>query len=114
MRVSFATSDNEEIKEPPRPRVITKFGDDMTNYIWDAAENSDDEVEELKVLKTQFEIKNNVRFSKSGIKDYINNTIIEESPNNKSNIKSSKLWESSLKLPGLNMWLKKGGSSINK
>ena len=27
------------------------FGDDMTGYAWEAADNSDDEVEELAILK---------------------------------------------------------------
>ena len=38
----------------------------------------------------------------------------QESPSNKKDQKNAKLWEEKVKTPGTKMYLKKGGSHLNK
>jgi hypothetical protein len=46
-----------QIKEPEKVRIVNEFGDDMTDFVWDGPEDSDEEVEELLPFKTDFERK---------------------------------------------------------
>lgn len=86
----------------------------MTKFLWDGPEDSDEEVQELLFTKTDFERKNNIKFSKNGIIDFVEKILAHESPSNKKDSKNSKLWEEKLKLPSLKMFLKKGGSDLSK
>ena len=63
-------------------------------------------------LKTEWEIKNGVKFSKRGIVDYIERFLATESINSEDP-QTAKAWEEKLKTPGLTYYLKKGGSDIN-
>ena len=49
---------------------INSFGDDFTNLQFDAADGSDEEVEELTKLKIPQEVKDGIKLSKRGIIDY--------------------------------------------
>ena len=113
--------DDEEIKveevddvqinrKPPRFEVKNKWGDDMTNFLWDGPEDSDEEIEELVPFKCEYEKKMGIKYSKNGIIKFVTQQIQTESKNDKTNPKNAKLWEEKLKIPGLTMFLKKGGT----
>lgn len=99
-------------KEPENPK--TPFGDDMTQFMWDGPEDSDEEIPEMAALKSSYEIAEGIVFSKNGIKKYVEAQIEKESKDNKKDPKTAKLWEEKLKLPGIQMYLKKGGSHISE
>jgi len=65
--------------------------DDLSELEWDGPEDSDEEIESLAKLKTDWEIQNNVKFSKNGIISYIESFIEQESSQN------NKKWEQKLK-----------------
>ena len=93
--------------------AVNKYGDDMTEFLWNGPEDSDEEIEEFKNYKTEWEKQNGPLFSKRGIIDYVEKTIAHESASNKKDKKTAKLWEERLALPNIRMWLKKGGSQFS-
>ena len=52
LHISFTS---EESKQPVR--IVNAFGDDLTDWQYDAREDSDEEVEELARYKLAYEIK---------------------------------------------------------
>ena len=86
--------------------------DDLSALAWDGPEDSDEEIEEMAKLKTEWEIRNGVKFSKRGIIEYIENFLVQESKANKDP-KVAKAWDQKLKVPALTYFLKKGGSDIS-
>lgn len=87
--------------------------DDLSSLAWDGPEDSDEEIEEMAKLKTEWEIRNGVRFSKRGIIEYVEMFLERESKQNKEDAKTAKLWEQKLKIPAMTYFLKKGGSDIS-
>lgn len=65
--------------EAERQSAINSFGDDLTEYLWDGPEDSDEEIAEMIPFKNKFEIEMNVKFSKNGIKQIIEQMIARES-----------------------------------
>lgn len=51
-----------------------------------------------------------IKYSKNGIIKFVTKTLQKESKENKKDPKTAKLWEEKLKIPGLKMFLKKGGT----
>lgn len=43
----------------------------MSAFMWDGPEDSDEEIPEMAALKSAFEIAEGVKFSKNGIKKYV-------------------------------------------
>ena len=86
----------------------------MSQFMWDGPEDSDEEIPEMAALKSSYEIAEGVVFSKNGIKKYVEDKIEKESKDNKKDPKTAKLWEEKLKLPGITMSLKRGGSHISE
>ena len=58
--------------------------------------------------KTQYEIKQGIKFSKRGIIEFIEQTIEREQT------AYDKKWQLQLKTPSISYYLKKGGSELNK
>jgi phosphoenolpyruvate synthase/pyruvate phosphate dikinase len=83
----------------------------MTEYLWDGPDDSDEEIEELAKYKCDYEKKAGIKFSKNGIIKFVTEQLSKESRSNKSDPKISKAWEEKLKIPGLVMFLKKGGTT---
>lgn len=54
----------------------------MKEYIWDGPEDSDEEIEDMAKLKTQYEIDEGIKFSKNGIMKYIEELLEKEHPKN--------------------------------
>ena len=107
-----ADTGRSTLKLPENPK--TPFGDDMSAFMWDGPEDSDEEIPEMAALKSSYEIAEGIKFSKNGIKKYVEAQIEKESKDNKKDPKTAKLWEEKLKLPGISMCLKKGGSHISE
>lgn len=61
----------------------------MAEWLWDGPVDSDEEIEELAVFKNQFEIQENIKFSKNGLKSYIEQLLNDEQPN----AENQKEWE---------------------
>lgn len=80
--------------------------------MWFGPEDSDEEVEEMAKLKTEWEIESGVKFSKRGLMSFIEEQIAKESADNKDDPKTAKAWERKLKNPGLTYFLKKGGTEL--
>ena len=40
----------------------------MADYFWDGPEDSDEEIESMIQYKNEYEIKNNIKLSKNGLK----------------------------------------------
>ena len=86
----------------------------MTFFAWDGPEDPDEEIKEFSAVKSDFETQLNLKFSKSGIIDFITQTIKNESPAN-DDPAQSKLWENKCDMPGkLKLYLKKGGSAYSQ
>ena len=64
----------------------------LGNYQWDGPDDSDEEVEEMVGMKTQWEIDSSIKYSKRGIIDKINEMIKNESKLNPEP-KMAKAWE---------------------
>jgi len=82
----------------------------MSQFLWDGPEDSDEEIQELVGFKCEYEKQQGIKYSKNGIIDYVTKTLENESKDNKKDPKIAKLWEEKLKIPGLKMYLKKGGT----
>lgn len=54
-----------------------------------------------------------IRYSKNGLIKFIEDLFKKECKNNKNDVKNAKLWEQKLEIPGLNMYMKKGGSHLS-
>ena len=113
LRISFSSEESKELPKPQKVVNINSFGDDFTYLAYDAADNSDDEVEEFAKLKVPQEIKDNIRLSKRGIIEFCDRFIETESPHNKSKPAIAKAWESKIKSTGLQVFIKKGGSPLS-
>ena len=87
-----------------------KWGDDMQNFLWDGPEDSDEEILELLPFKCEYEKEMGIKYSKNGIIDFVISQIKKETREDKTDPKNAKLWEEKLKIPGLKMYLKKGGT----
>ena len=85
-----------------------KDEDDMTEFLWDGPEDSDEEIACLVPLKTDNEVAQGVKFSKRGLIEYITSFVENES------MEKNPLWERKLDSPGIKYFLKKGGSDVNK
>lgn len=94
--------------------VLNEFGDALDQFQWDGPEDSDEEIADMVPLKEQWEIDEGVKFSKRGLIEYITKKLETESPNNKDDPATAKKWERHLKIPGLNYYLKDGGSEVSK
>ena len=90
---------------------INSFGDDFTNLVFDGADDSDEEIEQYTNLKNPYEIKEGMKLSKRGIMQYVDELLQTESHQNKAKPAISKAWESKIKSAGLQVFIKKGGSS---
>jgi len=90
--------------------AITSHGDDMTNWLWDGPEDSDEEIEEMVEFKNAIEHEQGVKYSKNGIKDFIETILKTESCANTDDPATAKLWEKKLDTAGIKFYLKKGGS----
>jgi len=44
-----------------------EWGDNLEAYLWDGPEDSDEEIAELAVYKTQFEKEMGIKYSKNGL-----------------------------------------------
>ena len=77
----------------------------MTEFIYDGPSDSDEEIEDMASLKTDWEM--GIKFSKNGIKDAIEKFIEKES------VQNDPRWEQKLRNPGLAYFLKKGGSELS-
>ena len=55
-----------------------------------------------------------VKYSKNGLINFIENLVYRECRSNQEDQKNARLWEEKLKIPGLTMHIKKGGSHLNK
>ena len=82
----------------------------MTDFLWDGPEDSDEEMEEMVPFKCDYEKNMGIKYSKNGIIKIVNETMQRESKDNKKEPKIAKSWEEKLKIPGLKMYLKKGGT----
>ena len=89
---------------------MTEFGEDVSRWLWDGPEDSDEEVEELLPFKNDQEKQLGVQFSKNGIIKFVEAQLELESPDNKKNAKNAKLWEKQLQYQGIAPYTKKGGS----
>jgi hypothetical protein len=96
----------------PTFEVKNKWGDNMVNCLWQGPEDSDEEIAELAHLKCDYEIKSGIKYSKNGIVEFVTSQLQKESKDNKSEPKVAKAWEEKLKIPGLKMYLKKGGTEM--
>ena len=76
------------------PDAINDMGDNMKQYLWDGPENSDEEVEDMVQLKSQYEKDCGVKFSKKGIIAHIEEMLAMEDPSNAANSESKKWVES--------------------
>ena len=99
----------EEVKNP-----LNEFGDNMEQMMWDGPEDSDEEIEGMAKLKMPWEIENGVKFSKKGLMEFITKFLDQESPHNEKDPATAKLWEQKLRMTGLQYYLKKGGSNVDK
>ena len=84
--------------------LINQTGDNMVDFMWDGPENSDEEIEEMAVLKNKYEKERGIVFSKNGIISFIENLVEQE--------KNDKKWQQKLKAPNIQFYLKDGGSHI--
>lgn len=88
--------------------VTSQVPDDFTDYEWDGPEDDDEEIEELAALKTQWEIDSGIKFSKNGLVEFIENFVANECT------EKQEAWEDrNIKVNGLKVFLKKGGSDIS-
>lgn len=94
--------------------ILNGFGENFDKYLWDGPDDSDEEIEEMKEMKTPFEIEAGVKYSKRSMINYIESVIAKETCKNKEDPKNSKLWEEKLKTPNMSYYLKKGGSKLSK
>lgn len=86
----------------------------MTDFVWDGPEDSDEEIEELKKYKNDFEDDIfGIKYSKNGIVEFIEKFVAYESPHNQSDPANGKLWEQKLNTNLIRMYLKRGGSPLN-
>lgn len=83
----------------------------MSGLLWDGPEDSDEEIPEMAKYKCDYEKQMGIKYSKNGIMKFITEQIEKESKDNKSDPKLAKQWEEKLKIPGLKMFLKKGGTA---
>ena len=88
-------------------------GDDLSAFLWDGPEDSDEEIEEMASLKNAFEKETGIKFSKRGIREYIESIINTETNKNTEDPAISKKWEEKLSTPNIKFLLKKGGSQFN-
>ena len=51
--------------------ATTAQGDEMQEWLWDGPEDSDEEIEELLPFKNEFEKELGIKFSKRGVKEFI-------------------------------------------
>ena len=86
----------------------------MTAYLWDGPEDSDEEIKEMVQYKNQFEIEQGIKFSKNGIKKYVEELLAFESSTNTTDPANAKKWENKLDTKELKFSLKKGGSKYNE
>jgi hypothetical protein len=82
----------------------------MTEFLWDGPEDSDEEVSELLPYKCQYEKDLGIKYSKNGIMKFCAEFIANESKENKKDSKMAQAWDEKLKIPGIKMYLKKGGT----
>lgn len=96
--------------EKDKATAITAQGDDMNEWLWDGPEDSDEEIEELVPFKNEFEKQLGVKFSKRGIKEFIENTLAHENAADTEDPANAKKWELKLDTPNIKFFLKNGGS----
>lgn len=65
----------------------------MQEWLWDGPEDSDEEIEELVPFKNEYEKQQGIKYSKRGIKEYIERMMSYENPTNTENPENAKLWE---------------------
>lgn len=82
----------------------------MEEYKFDADENSDEEIEELAVTKSQFERDSGLVFSKRGIIDFIENLMNTETVDNKGG--AGKSWEEKSKTPNFKFYIKSDTGNV--
>ena len=105
----------QQIVEAEEHKIpLNQFGDNMEQFMWDGPEDSDEEIEGMAKLKMPWEIESGVKFSKNGLIEFITKFLDQESPFNEEDPACAKLWEQKLKMPGLQYYLKRGGSNVDK
>jgi hypothetical protein len=65
----------------------------MQEFIWDGPEDSDEEVGEMEKYKNMQERQQGIKFSKRGLISFIENTLKQENPDNKEDMRTAKKWE---------------------
>lgn len=86
----------------------------MTEWLWDGPQDSDEEIEEIAVFKNKYEKQLGVKFSKNGIKQFCEQIIATENPDNIENKANAELWENSkIESNMIKFYLKKGGSQFS-
>ena len=78
----------------------------MDEYLFDVEENSDEEIPELTILKSDFEQSHGLKFSKNGVVAFINEMLQTESVANKQD-GVGKLWEEKSKTPNFKFFVKR-------
>lgn len=92
----------------------TATGDDMTDWLWDGPQDSDEEIEELLPFKNEQEKELGVKYSKNGIKKFIEDMVAHENAKNTNDPENAKLWEIKLDTPNIQFFVKNGGSQFSK
>ena len=68
-------------KAPEEPSAPKKnWVDNMEEFIWDGPSDSDEEIPELVPMKAEFEKEMKIKFSKNGIRLFIEQLVKNENP----------------------------------
>jgi len=86
------TAEGEKGGEGEKEEAV-RYEDDMSGFLWDGPEDSDEEIAEMAGMKTEWEQAAGIKFSKRGIIEAIEKALREESPNNKEDPRTAKAWE---------------------
>lgn len=100
--------------EADMAKTKTSAGDDMKEWLWDGPVDSDEEIEELLPFKNQNEKQLGIKFSKNGIKTFIENLLHDENPLNPDDFDNAKLWEVQLDQEKIKLYKKSTGSKLNQ
>ena len=102
MSYSVSSSDNKGASTSKEPELATASGtsseaggfinEDMSLFAWDGPENPDEEIADMDSLKSKYDMQSKAKFSKNGIKTFIENLIKNE------NAENSNLWVSKMDL----------------
>ena len=66
-----ATEENDQIITTTAATSVNEYGDDFTDFSYDADEASDEEIAPLMDLRIDWEVKEGIKFSKKALVAYI-------------------------------------------